>query len=124
MKDIITRHQADMLILGMAVLGVALLLLCWKIRKSKEGMGYGVLLMLSLPLWLVFNAIEDYHGLDSIKALLINAGLFICVGIMGSRVWVRYVGTSWLGDSLDTPDVRRTTPDDTDCLEDKDAAAI
>lgn len=113
-----------MVILVMAVLGIALLLLCWKMRKSKEGMGYGVLLMLSLPLWLVFNVIEDHFGLDSIKALLINACLFICVGVLGSRVWIRYVGTSWLGDTMETPDGRRTASDDTDCLEDNDAAAI
>jgi hypothetical protein len=32
-------------------------------------------------LWQVYNAIEDFYGLDSVKALLINLALFLIVGI-------------------------------------------
>ena len=46
---------------------------------------------LVFPLWVVYNRIEDYFGLDSVPALLINAALFVAVGAGGGfllrRVW-------------------------------------
>ena len=43
------------------------------------------------PLWLVYNGIEDYFGLDSVAALLINLGLFavvgVAVGMAMKRLW-------------------------------------
>ena len=33
------------------------------------------------PLWLIYNAIEDRLGLESVAALLINLALFAAVGI-------------------------------------------
>lgn len=43
------------------------------------------------PLWVVYNRIEDHFGLDSVAALLINAGLFLVVGTGGGfllrRLW-------------------------------------
>ncbi len=33
-------------------------------------------------LWLMYNAITDHFGIDSVKGLLINLGLFACIGII------------------------------------------
>jgi hypothetical protein len=45
-----------------------------------EGLGVGLLGPGVWVLWRVYNAIEDHYGLDSVKALLINLTLFLCVG--------------------------------------------
>jgi len=43
------------------------------------------------PLWVVYNAIEDHFGLDSVVALFLNAGLFcavgVSVGLVLRRLW-------------------------------------
>ena len=121
MKELITRPQANMLILGISILGVVLALLGWKLIRSREWTGYGVILALIEPLWLVYNAIEDAFGLDSIKALLINAALFIALGFAGRFAWQQWVGRSFLDDDSDRDGSVNT---DVDALEDRDAAAV
>lgn len=121
MKEMITRPQANMLILGICVLGVVLALLGWKAFRSRELTGYGVILALFEPLWLVYNAIEDAFGLDSIKALLINAALFIALGFAGRVAWLKWVGKSFMDDDSDRDGSENT---DVDALEDRDAAAV
>lgn len=121
MKELITRPQANMLILGISILGVVLALLGWKLIRSREWTGYGVILALIEPLWLVYNAIEDAFGLDSIKALLINAALFIALGFAGRFAWQKWVGRSFLDDDSDRDGSVNT---DVDALEDRDAAAV
>jgi len=41
------------------------------------------------PLWAVYNGIEDYFGLDSVAALLLNLALFAAVGIGGGLLFRR-----------------------------------
>lgn len=120
MKEMITRPQANMLILGLCAIGVVLALLGWKVIRSREVTGYGVILVLSEPLWMVYNVIEDAFGLDSIKALLINAALFIALGFAGRVAWLKWVGTSFLDDDTD----RTAGLSEDDAMEDSDAAAI
>ena len=121
MKELITRPQANILILGICVLGVVLTLLGWKVFRSRELTGYGVILALFEPLWLVYNAIEDAFGLDSIKALLINAALFIALGFVGRIAWIKWVGKSFMDDE---PDEDGCVNSEVDALEDSDAAAV
>ncbi len=49
---------------------------------------------LNLILWIVYNAIENVFGLDSVVALLINLALFLAVaviaGIILSRLYIRF----------------------------------
>jgi hypothetical protein len=47
-----------------------------------QGFGAGLLGPGVWVLWRVYNAIEDHYGLDSVKALLINLALFLCVGVV------------------------------------------
>jgi len=66
-----------------AVLATAVFaVLGWK--RPSPALFRGALLslagMLAYPLWLVYNAIEDRFGLDSVAALLINLALFVAVG--------------------------------------------
>jgi hypothetical protein len=42
------------------------------------------------PLWVVYNAIEDHFGLDSVAALLINLALFVVVGVVAGMVVRRF----------------------------------
>lgn len=121
MKELITRPQANMLILGLCVVGVVLALLGWKVLRSREITGYGVILALSEPLWLIYNAIEDAYGLDSIKALLINAALFIALGFVGRIAWIKWVGKSFMDDESGRDDCVNS---EVDALEDSDAAAV
>jgi hypothetical protein len=47
--------------------------------------------VLLFPAWMVYNAIEDHFGLDSVAALLINLGLFVAlgggIGLLFRRFW-------------------------------------
>jgi hypothetical protein len=72
-----------------------------------QGFIAGLLGPLIWVLWKLYNAIEDHYGLDSVKGLLINLALFICVGLiaglLGRRVF-RYSGIQVFrptGDSTD-----------------------
>ncbi len=121
MKELITRPQANMLILGISILGVVMAMLGWKLIRSREWTGYGVILALIEPLWLVYNAIEDAFGLDSIKALLINAALFIALGFAGRVAWMKWVGRSFLDDVSDHD---ASGVSDVDAREDRDAAGV
>ena len=47
----------------------------------------------ALLLWRIYNNIEDRYGLDSVRALLTNLGLFVVVGIVAGlllrEIWRR-----------------------------------
>jgi hypothetical protein len=120
MKEMITRPQANMLILVLCGIGVVLALLGWKVFRSREATGYGVILILSEPLWFIYNVIEDAFGLDSIKALLINAALFIGIGLIGRVAWIKWVGKSFMDDDPE----QGTGESEVDVMEDADAAAV
>lgn len=80
-----------------------------------------MILALFEPLWLVYNAIEDAFGLDSIKALLINAALFIALGLAGRVAWLKWVGKSFMDDDSDLDGSEHA---EVDALEERDATAV
>lgn len=45
---------------------------------------------LAYVLWRVYNAIMDAFGLDSVDALVLNAAIFVCVGLALAlaRIWL------------------------------------
>lgn len=84
MTELITIAQANriMLILLIAapVLGLALGALTKRIKLgvlTGIGIGGGNYVM-----WKVYSAITDRLGLDTVKNLLVNLGLFIAVGVI------------------------------------------
>ena len=92
MKELISEDQANQLVLIFSIL-ITLVSLgfgyFWRSRiakpKRKPFWANVVLAAFIGPvvwvLWLVYNSIENYYGLDSVKALLINWGLFVAVGL-------------------------------------------
>ena len=97
-----TRELVDASKVGaaLAVLsGVALLLalgfaITFRSRGGavrKKGALLAGAAVLAWPLWLVYNAIEDHFGLDSVAALLLNLALFAVIGTAGGflmrRLW-------------------------------------
>jgi hypothetical protein len=74
---------------ALAVLSVVALLLAVGLlaggrgRRSAAMVRCGLLAgaaALAFPMWAVYNRIEDYFGLDSVAALLLNMALFLAVG--------------------------------------------
>jgi hypothetical protein len=41
-------------------------------------------------MWLVYNAITNHYGIDSVKGLLVNIAVFVCVGLTGG-IALRYL---------------------------------
>jgi|ERR1700722_14680904 hypothetical protein len=98
MPEIITEEQAQQFVLlfsALFTLGCLGFGFYWKSRISKAKrrfFGVQVFLIalvgpLITGLWFVFNAIEDHYGLDSVKALLINLGIFVAMGLLISYLF-------------------------------------
>jgi hypothetical protein len=53
--------------------------------RRAGGVRIGILVGLLGPvnwlLWRIYNGIEDYYGLDSVKAMLLNLALFAALGV-------------------------------------------
>ena len=47
-----------------------------------RGLSVGLLGPAALGLWVIYNALEDHFGLDSVAALLINLVIFLAVGVL------------------------------------------
>lgn len=83
MKELIDPHQAHLLMLGVLVLA-PLVGLAWGYFTKRLPLGLAVGLLAgggNYALWTVYNAITDHLGLDTVKNLTVNLGLFIVVGI-------------------------------------------
>lgn len=90
MKELITEEQADQIVLLISILATLGSLAfgiyrnSW-IEKTKKKIFWGNILLTALSgpaiwfFWQVYNSIENYYGLDSLKALKFN--FFIAVGI-------------------------------------------
>jgi len=91
MKELIDEHQAHLLML--AVLLLALLVgLAWGARAKRAGPGLLLGLLAgggNYALWTVYNTITEKLGLDTVKNLLVNLGLFVVIGTVlgGSIGW-------------------------------------
>jgi len=100
LKEIITEQQADWIVMGIAILAT-LISLGWGFYQTRLKTGgtpkaiwaEAVLFALTGPavwiFWGVYNSIENFYGLDSVKALEIN--FWIVMGIA-----VLFVAIHWL----------------------------
>lgn len=105
MKELITEEQANQIILLLSV-GVTLVSLVFgfyqssKAEKSKKKLHWANSLLCAVAgpviwiFWKVYNSIENYYGLDSLKALEIN--FFIAVGIGAFFFVLFYFVPGWV----------------------------
>jgi hypothetical protein len=83
MKELIDPQQAHLLMLGVLVLA-PLIGLIWGYVAKRLPLGLVVGLLVgtgNYALWTAYNAITDHLGLDTVKNLLVNLGLFVVIGI-------------------------------------------
>jgi hypothetical protein len=114
MKELITEDQANLIILLLSIV-VTLASLAFgfyqpsKIEKSKKILHWvnSLLCAFAGPViwvfWQVYNSIENYYGLDSLKALEIN--FFIAIGIGAVFFALFYFAPSWV---LGNPAAKRS----------------
>lgn len=93
MKELITEEQANQIVLLLSIL-VVLASLGFgffqntRIEKSKKKLFWANILISALvgptiwAFWQVYNSIENYYGLDSVKALGINFSIAVGLGIV------------------------------------------
>lgn len=84
MKELIDPHQAHLLMLGIAIAAPLIgLAWGWFAKRLASGLIIGLLIGVgNYVLWIVYNAITDRLGLDTVKNLLVNLALFIALGII------------------------------------------
>ena len=83
MKELIDPHQAHLLMLGVLALA-PLVGLAWGYPAKRLPLGLALGLLVGVgnyALWTAYNAITDHLGLDTVKNLLVNLGLFVVIGI-------------------------------------------
>ncbi len=83
MQELISETQAEWIVGALCVLILVVgALVAWKrTRAVRPTVFFAALGPLVWALWRVYNAIENHYGLDSVKALAINAGLFLAVAV-------------------------------------------
>lgn len=83
-KELISLHQANLLMLAVLVLA-PLAGLVWGAAKKRIAAGLVIGLLVgagNYVLWTAYNAITEHLGLDTVKNLLVNLGLFVVVGLI------------------------------------------
>lgn len=83
MKELIDPHQAHLLMLGVLVLA-PLIGFVWGYAAKRLPLGLAIGLLAGVgnyALWTVYNAITDRLGLDTVRNLLVNLGLFVVIGV-------------------------------------------
>lgn len=83
-KELISLHQANLLMLAVLMLA-PLVGLAWGAAKKRLVPGLVVGLLVgagNYGLWTAYNAITEHLGLDTVKNLLVNLGLFVIVGLL------------------------------------------
>jgi predicted transporter len=106
MKELIDPHQAHLLMLGVLILA-PVLGLAWGVASKRLPLGLAVGLLVGIgnyALWTVYNAITDKLGLDTVKNLLVNLGLFVFIGIavgIGAGLYTARKQNAQGGDSGD-----------------------
>ncbi len=105
MKELITEEQANLIILLLSI-AVSLISVGFgfyqssKVEKSKKKLHWINSLLCALVgpviwiFWEIYNSIENYYGLDSLKALEIN--FFIAIGIGAAFFVLFYFVPSWV----------------------------
>ena len=85
--EMITRAQADNLMLGLLALGFLIMAVAATVAKNRDGApGRAALLYGGPPvllglLWHLYNFITDKLGLDSVANLAVNVLLFVGIGV-------------------------------------------
>ena len=90
-RELITEHQANLLMLALLV-AAPMLGLVWGVVTKRLGRGLTVGLLVgagNYALWTVYNVITDRLGLDTVKNLLVNLALFAVIGVAIG------LGTAW-----------------------------
>jgi len=91
MEELISERTFNSLITVIAVIGPILGLIIGIVvgvikndvkRLTIRGVIIGSFALITYIMWRIYNAITDHYGLDSVKNLLINLGLFTLVGII------------------------------------------
>ncbi len=93
MKELITEEQANQIVLALSLLvflASAGFGLAWnsRIDKQKKKLFWANVLITALvgpaiwAFWQVYNSIENYYGLDSVKALGINFSIAAVLGVV------------------------------------------
>ena len=90
-QELITEHQANLLMLAVLIAAPVIGLVWGAVRKQwARGLTIGLLVGGgNYALWTVYNAITDRLGLDTVKNLLVNLVLFVLVGIVAG------LGAAW-----------------------------
>jgi hypothetical protein len=90
MREIVSPQQAEVIVravaAGLLALGVVTgATAAALMRPRRAGLVIGAVVALAgvlvYALWLAYNAVIARFGLDSVKALLVNLGIFILVGL-------------------------------------------
>jgi hypothetical protein len=85
MRELVDAGQVGIAVAalsGLALVAAAVLLATSRGKIGARRLGLiAAALVPAWPLWLIYNAIEDHFGLESVAALLINLALFAAVGI-------------------------------------------
>lgn len=96
-RELVDAGQVGIALAVLSGVGFVLALLLAVLQRGRpssvllRGALLSGVLVLVFPAWLVYNAIEDHFGLDSVAALLINLVLFALagggVGLALRRIW-------------------------------------
>lgn len=89
-KELITEQQADFIVMGIAILATVISLVWGMVQSrqlSKQAKktlwANAILFAFAGPaiwiFWGIYNSIENYYGLDSVKALEINFGIVLAI---------------------------------------------
>ena len=93
-QELITEHQAGLLMLAVLIAAPVIGVL-WGavVKRWARGLTVGLLVGGgNYALWTVYNAITDRLGLDTVKNLLVNLGLFLVIGVLVGLALGRYAG--------------------------------
>jgi hypothetical protein len=101
-KEIVTEQQCEWIVMGLSILAT-LVSLAWGVYQSRKLSGQAkkacgansILFAFTGPaiwvFWGVYNSIENYYGLDSVKALEINFGIVIGIAVFFAVIhWLIY----------------------------------
>ena len=84
MKELITLEQARQFMLILLIAAPVIGLIAGLIRRRPlPGLALGLMVGAgNYGLWTMYCAITDRLGLDTVKNLLVNLGLFIVIGVL------------------------------------------
>ncbi|HLI47575.1 MAG TPA: hypothetical protein VKV18_02630 [Chthonomonas sp.] len=85
LHELIGLGEFTKLCIGGAV-ATPIIALAWALAKPRHRYQAVLLALLgpaNLALWEIYNRITDHFGLDTVRNLIINVGLFVGLGVLG-----------------------------------------